>query len=295
MPRVIQRLTAPMSTTVAMALQGAARRLHAAGIDSARLDARLLLGAVLGLEAPQLIAHPERTLTAAEDARFHELVDRRSARQPVAQLLGRREFWGLAFRVTPDTLDPRPDSETVIEAALACVADRAAPLRVLDLGTGTGCLLLALLHELPQATGVGIDRSDAALVIARTNAGDLGLADRVTFRQGNWTDGLESRFDIVVSNPPYIPSAEIDGLMPEVARHEPRPALDGGADGLEAYRAIAERMPGFLPPSSYLLLEVGDGQSDSVAAVFAAVGLACVARHSDLGGRIRCLTLRWNR
>jgi release factor glutamine methyltransferase len=284
-----------MTTTIAEAMQGAARRLQAAGIDSARLDARLLLGAVLSVEAPQLIAHPDRALTAAEDARFRELVEQRSHRQPLAQLLGRREFWGLAFRVTPDTLDPRPDSETVIEAALACVADRSAPLRILDLGTGTGCLLLALLHELLQATGTAIDRSDAALAVARANAADLGLADRAVFRQGDWTDGLSAAFDLVVSNPPYIPLAEIDGLMPEVARHEPRLALDGGADGLAAYRAIAKGMAGLLLPDAYLLVEVGDGQGDSVASVFAAAGLACTARRSDLGGQVRCLTLQWNR
>jgi release factor glutamine methyltransferase len=284
-----------MTTTVAMALQGAARRLQAAGIDSARLDARLLLGAVLNLEAPQLIAHPERALRATEEARFSDLLARRCLRQPLAQLLGRREFWGLAFRVTPDTLDPRPDSETVIEAALACVPDRSAALRILDLGTGTGCLLLSLLHELPQATGTGIDRSDAALAVAGANAAVLGLADRATFRQGNWTDGLDATFDLVVSNPPYIARADIDRLMPEVARHEPRLALDGGADGLDAYRAIAERLPGLLPPNAYLLVEVGDGQGDSVAAVFAAEGLACTARRSDLRGQTRCLTLQWNR
>lgn len=284
-----------MTATVAMALQGAARRLHAAGIDSARLDARLLLGAVLSLEAPQLIAHPERALTTTEDARFRDLVDQRSRRQPLAQLLGRREFWGLAFRVTPDTLDPRPDSETVVEAALACIPDRSAPLRILDLGTGTGCLLLSLLHELPRATGTGVDRSDATLAVARANAADLGLADRTTFRQGNWTDGLNATFDLVVSNPPYIPQAEIDGLMPEVARYEPRQALNGGVDGLDAYRAIAERMAGLLRPNAYLVVEVGDGQSDSVAAVFAAAGLASTARRSDLRGRTRCLTLQWNR
>lgn len=284
-----------MSVTVAVALQDAARRLRAAGIGSTRLDARLLLGAVLDLEAPQLIAHPERPLAATENARFRELVDQRCRRRPLAQLLGRREFWGLAFRVTPDTLDPRPDSETVIEAALACVPARQAPLRVLDLGTGTGCILLSLLHELPHATGIGIDRSEPALAVARGNAVDLGLADRAVFQLGNWTEGLEGSFDLVVSNPPYIPSAEIDGLMPEVAHHEPRPALDGGVDGLDAYRVIAEGLGGLLRPDAYLLVEIGDGQSDSAAAVFAARGLACTGRRSDLGGRPRCLTLRWNR
>jgi len=283
-----------MTATVATALQGAARRLHAAGIDSARLDARLLLGAVLSLEAPALIAHPERALTAAQGARFLDLVERRCRRQPLAQLLGRREFWSLAFRVTPDTLDPRPDSETLVEAALACVPDRSATLRILDLGTGTGCLLLSLLHELPQAVGTGIDCSEAALAVARTNAADLGLSDRATFRRGDWVDGLRGTFDLVVSNPPYIAHADIDGLMPEVARHEPRLALDGGADGLHAFRAIAEGIAGLMVPAAYLVIEVGDGQSDSVAAIFAVAGCACKARRDDLAGRARCLTFQWN-
>jgi release factor glutamine methyltransferase len=284
-----------MTATVAAALLKAARRLHAAGIDNARLDARLLLGAALKLDAPQLIAHPDRALTTAENARFHDLLDRRSRRRPLAHLLGRREFWGLDFRVTPDTLDPRPDSETLVEAALACVADRAASLRILDLGTGTGCLLLSLLHELPHAQGTGVDCSDAVLAVAAANAAKLGLAGRAIFRRGNWTDGLEGTFDLVVANPPYIRRAEIDGLMPEVARYEPRLALDGGADGLDAYRAIAKGAVGLSGPHTHLLVEVGDGQGDSVGAVFAAAGYRCTARHADLGGRTRCLTLRWNR
>jgi release factor glutamine methyltransferase len=284
-----------MAMTVAAALQEAARRLCAAGIDSARLDARLLLAAVLKLDAPQLIAHPERALTAAESARFHDLVDRRSRRRPLAHLLGRREFWGLDFRVTPDTLDPRPDSETVVEAALTCVPDRSASLRILDLGIGTGCLLLSLLHELPRARGIGVDCSDAALAVAAANAAELGLAERAVFHKGDWTDELEGTFDLIVANPPYIPRAEIDGLMPEVARYEPRLALDGGADGLDAYRAIAKGTVGLSGPHTHLLVEVGDGQGDSVGAVFSAVGYRCTARHADLGGRTRCLTLRWNR
>jgi release factor glutamine methyltransferase len=284
-----------MSATVAAVLEEAMRRLRAAGIDSARLDARLLLGDVLVLDGPALIAHPERALAAAEEARFLELLERRCRREPVAQLLGRREFWGLCFRVTADTLDPRPDSETLVEAALARVADRTAPLRILDLGTGTGCLLLALLHELPQATGLGIDCSEAALAVAHANAAALGLADRAAFRRGDWTAGLTGSFDLVVSNPPYIPRAEIEALMPEVAQHEPRLALDGGIDGLDAYRAIAAGIAGFLRPQGHLLLEIGVGQSDSVTALFAAAGFRRAALRHDLSGRPRCLVLRWNR
>jgi release factor glutamine methyltransferase len=283
-----------MTATVAAALHDATRRLRIAGIDGARLDARLLLGHVLDLEAPRLIADPDRPLTAAARARLTELLDRRCRRQPLAQILGRREFWGLAFRVTADTLDPRPDSETVVEAALGAVADRSAALRILDLGTGTGCLLLALLHELRRATGIGTDRSESALAVARANAVDLGLADRATFRTGDWTDGLAGTFDLVVSNPPYIPSAAIDRLMPEVARHEPRLAIDGGADGLAAYRAIAAGIAASLRPQSRLIVEIGAGQKEPVAALFAAAGLACTAVRNDLSGQPRCLILQWN-
>jgi release factor glutamine methyltransferase len=293
-PNTILRPGSPIClfATVGAALQGAAGRLLAAGIGTARLDARLLLGEVLKLDAPELIAHPDRPLTAAAQARFLDLLERRCLRQPLSQLLGRREFWGLSFRVTTDTLDPRPDSEAVVEAALVGVGDRAVPLDILDLGTGTGCLLLALLHELPRATGVGIDRSEPALAVARANAADLRLADRASFRQGHWGAGLTGGFDLVVANPPYVPGAEIDQLMPEVSRHEPRLALDGGPDGLAAYRAIAGQISGLLRPQARLVVEIGAGQRDSVAAVFAAGGLVCTAMHRDLSKRPRALVFQ---
>lgn len=284
-----------MTANVGAALQAAARRLHAAGIESARLDARLLMGETLQFDDALIVAHPERGLTPTERERFHDLVDRRCGREPIAQLLGRREFWGLTFRVTADTLDPRPDSETLVEAALGEAADRDTPLRILDLGTGTGCLLLALLHERPGATGLGIDCSEPALAVARANAAALGLDGRAAFRSGNWATGLTESFDLVVSNPPYIPSAEIAGLMPEVARHEPRRALDGGADGMAAYRAIADGIGGVLHTQGSLVVEVGADQSQPVAALFVAAGLSCRGIRPDLSGHARCLVLRWNR
>jgi release factor glutamine methyltransferase len=283
-----------MTATVGTLLQTATRRLHGAGIDTARLDARLLLGDVLKVEPPALVAHPERALSAADCERYHHLVEERARRRPIAHLLGRREFWGLRFRVTADTLDPRADSETLVAAALAHIGDRARPLRVLDLGTGTGCLLLALLHELPAAAGLGVDRSDEALAVARANAADLRLADRAAFRRSSWGEGLRESFDLVISNPPYIPAAEIDRLMPEVARYEPRLALDGGPDGLARYREIAGGMRRLLRPDGWLVLEIAGGQGDSVAAVFAAAGLRCVAARRDLAGSDRCLVMQWN-
>jgi len=283
-----------MSGTVGAALQSAVGRLHAAGIDTARLDARLLLGEVLNLETADLVAHPERPLAAAEGERFHGLIERRCQHQPVSQLLARREFWGLSFRVTADTLTPRPETETLVEQALARIPDRTRALRLLDLGTGTGCLLLALLHELPQATGLAIDRSPAALAVAQVNAAALGLAARAEFRLGDWLDGLSERFDLIVSNPPYIGTSELEQLAAEVARHEPHLALDGGRDGLDCYRAIARGLGRCLRPDGRLLLEIGAGQADSVAAIFAAAGFACAGRHDDLAGLPRCLVLQWN-
>jgi len=283
-----------MTATIGTALQSAIGRLHAAGIDTARLDARLLLGDVLQVETADLVAHPERPLAPSEGERFRALIERRCRHQPVSQLLARREFWGLAFRVTADTLIPRPETETVVEQALAGIPDRTQALRILDLGTGTGCLLLALLHELPRATGLAIDRSAAALAVARANAEALGLAARADFRLGNWTDGLVERFDLIVSNPPYISTADMEELVPEVARHEPHLALHGGRDGLDCYRAIARGLGDCLRPEGRLLLEIGAEQGDSVAAIFAAAGFACTARHNDLAGLSRCLVLQWN-
>ena len=284
-----------MSANVGAALRAAMQDLQRAGIAGARLEARLLLGEVLRLDAAQLIAHSEQALSAADDASYRRLVAERAQRRPISHLLGRREFWGLDFRVTADTLDPRADSESVVEAALAQAGDWARPLRILDLGTGTGCLLLALLKELPVATGVGVDFSDQALAVARTNAAALGLADRASFLCNSWGDGLVERSDLVISNPPYIRSDEIDGLMPEVARYEPRLALDGGSDGLASYRALAPRMQRLLEPSGSLVVEIGSGQRDSVAALFASAGLHLQAVHRDLSGTDRALVMQWNR
>jgi len=281
-----------MTTTARTAMGSAIRRLTGVGIEAARLEARLLLGEVLRIDAAELVAHPERPLTAGEGERYDELIGRRCRRQPMAQLLGRREFWGLTFRVTPATLIPRPDSETLVAAVLETVADRAAPLRLLDLGTGCGCLLLALLSELPRATGVGVDVSAEALGVAQDNAAGQGLAARASFRQGSWTAGLDTPFDIIVSNPPYVPSAEIVGLMPEVALFEPTLALDGGADGLAAYRKLAAEVPARLAVGGLLALEIGAGQERAVAALLGAAGLAPVAERRDLAGHVRCLRFR---
>jgi release factor glutamine methyltransferase len=274
-------------TDIGAVLREAGKRLAAAGVEDAPRDARLLLQAASGLSPATLVAFPERGLDATALARFHSLVERRERREPMAQLLGEREFWSLRFRVTADTLDPRPDSETLIQAVLDRVTDRNAPLRLVDFGTGTGCLLLTLLHDLPNATGLGVDVSAAALKIAAGTARSLGLEQRATFRQGDWDDGVAPSFDIVISNPPYIEHGAIAELQPEVARFEPHLALDGGVDGLDAYRALLPATARLLRPGGLAAFEVGLDQADSVAAIGTAGGLRHIATARDLGGTPR--------
>ena len=270
-------------------LREAAIRMRTAGIDRAEAEARLLLCAALGIAREALIAAPERCLDADQAAGFRALVDRRCAREPISRILGRREFWSLEFGLNTATLDPRPDSETLIEAALAWRPDRRAALRILDLGTGSGCLLCALLREFPAATGIGTDCAAAALEMADSNAAALGLARRARFVATDWDDGLAGRFDLVVANPPYIPRAAIDGLAPEVALFEPRAALDGGADGLEAYRALAPRIARRLAPDAAAFVEIGIDQAGPVGRIMAACGLERFVQNPDLGGMIRCI------
>jgi release factor glutamine methyltransferase len=275
------------------ALEAAARRLLSFGIglepDEARREARLLLEHCLGLTPGRLRSGEREVMPAAELERYDSLIERRRRREPVSQIIGQWEFWGLPFFVTPDTLTPRPDTETLVQAALDLAPDRSAPLRLLDLGTGTGCLLLALLHELPNAAGLGIDKSAAALAVAERNAAALGLTGRARFAPGDWAAGLAETFDIIVSNPPYIPQDRIPGLMPEVARHEPRLALDGGADGLDCYRRLAPQLAARLAPGGHALLEVGQGQAADAAAILAAAGLRPAGTRADLGRRDRCI------
>ncbi|MCC7048385.1 MAG: peptide chain release factor N(5)-glutamine methyltransferase [Alphaproteobacteria bacterium] len=274
--------------TIKVALMEATARLAAAGVEDARRDARLLLAAATGAAAGAHLAD-DAIVDAAAAARFAAMVDRRAAREPVSRILGRRGFWTLDLAIGPDTLDPRPDSETVVEAVLARVTDRRAMLRVLDLGTGSGCLLLALLAELPNATGLGIDRAAGAVALARANAVAAQLDGRAEFRVGDWTRGLSATFDIVVANPPYIRRADLDGLMPEVARFDPRAALDGGADGLDAYRAILAGLKPLLAPGAIAAFEIGAGQGEAVKGLINHAGLATLEIRPDLAGIDRCI------
>jgi release factor glutamine methyltransferase len=266
--------------------------LREAGVDTPDLDARLLMQHALGMTREALMIQARARLTAPMVDRVMAAVARRAAREPVSRILGRREFWSLDFRLDPSTLDPRPDTETVVEAALASCPGRDAPIRILDLGTGTGCILLALLTERPQATGVGIDVQADAVATARANAERLRLSTRAEFRQGDWGSGIGERFDLVVSNPPYIPDGEISALAPEVREHDPIRALAGGQDGLDAYRALARQVPGLLRPGGAVALELGQGQAEAVGRMMRAAGLEDVATKADLNGIERCLVGR---
>lgn len=272
-------------------LRDAARRLAAAGIDSARLDARLLLGEALGRE---VWPHESAAIGADARERFEALLRRRLAREPVSRILGRRGFWTLDLAVSPDTLDPRPDSEALIEAAVAAFADRPGPRRILDLGTGTGCLLLAALSEFPEATGVGVDRSPGAVATARLNAVRTGLQDRARFEVSDWDEMSQPPVDLLLSNPPYIAESDVDRLAPEVARFDPRGALAAGADGLDAYRSLVRVMPRLLEPQGIAILELGIGQGSTVARLAGDAGFTVMGARRDLGGIDRALVLKWN-
>lgn len=271
------------------AVRDLAHRFAAAGIDTARLDARLLVAEVLGCSADRVALAPDTPLNDVQCVRLEELAARRAAREPVSHLLGRRGFWTLTLKVTADTLDPRPDTETLVEAVLKRVADRNAPLRIVDFGTGTGAILLSLLHELPAATGLGVDKSPAALAVAAENARTTGLDGRARFHLGDWGNGLESGFHILVSNPPYIPDHDIEALAPEVATFEPRLALAGGPDGLDCYRALIPHMARLASPVAIVGVEVGAGQADDVQTLFHQAGLSDCAKESDLSGIERCV------
>jgi release factor glutamine methyltransferase len=236
-----------------------------------------------------LIARGAEPASAAVAQRLRQLTARRVLREPMAYILGEREFWGLPFKVSPAVLVPRPDSETLIEAALALMPDRQRPWRILDLGLGSGCLLLTLLREYPAASGVGLEISEEALAVAQANAQTLGVAARVRlmsgdWRQPDWPQRLGGPFDLLVSNPPYIEAGAIERLMPEVARYEPKQALDGGPDGLVAYRTIATAAPALVVPGGRLLVEAGEGQAAEISRIFASAGLAIQVPWKDLAG-----------
>jgi release factor glutamine methyltransferase len=263
------------------------KQFDAAGIESAGLDARMLLGAVLALDLTGLIASAARRVTSAEAAEIEAFAHRRVGGEPVARIVGHKEFWGLPLRLSAATLVPRPDTETVVEFAIESMRARPSDdaIRVADIGTGSGAILLALLHEWPDAIGVGTDISLGALRTARRNAVDLDLAPRALFVACDHAAALSGAFDLIVSNPPYIRSSEIAGLAPEVRDHDPILALDGGADGLDAYRALIPQAERLLKAGGMLVLEAGLGQNGAVEALMTAAGLStgCLPK-TDLAG-----------
>ena len=270
-------------------LRMAISELRNAGVEGAIIDSRILASAAFDLSREEILREPDATLKISDIALFKEMLNRRCAREPVSRILGMREFRGLEFKVAPSTLDPRPDSETIVEAVFDIACEMPDRLRILDLGTGTGCLLLSVLHALPAARGVGTEIDPDAAACAIQNAQALGLSDRSEIVCGNWVEGVDGPFDIIFSNPPYIPSDEIQLLAPEVALYEPVGSLDGGADGFDAYREISELLGELLSPSGRVVFEIGDQQGDAVTAIFCAAGFVGVKNCKDLAGRDRAL------
>jgi len=278
--------------SVSEALQHLAKSFRASGIEEAEADARLLIGHALHLDRARLIAQSDRILEAREVTVISALAARRLRREPVSRILGEKEFWSLPISVTPDVLVPRPETETVVEAALDFVIRsglRLEKLRVLDIGTGSGALLLALLKELPNAVGTGTDVSSAALDVARANATRCRLDIRCNFVICNIATGVEGPFDLIVSNPPYIAHDEIATLAPEVRDYDPQVALDGGQDGFDAYRSIASDIKRILAPGGRLFVELGRGQDEQVRALFTKAGLSPGIPRKDLAGITRVL------
>ena len=291
--RTMRHGAKPSARTLDAARRALAEKFAAAGLDSPQLDARILVGHALGLDHAALLAAAERVLSADEDSAIAVLVERRLAHEPVARIVGTKEFWSLDLRIDDATLVPRPETETVVEAALAAIDRRGArararALRIVDLGTGSGAILLALLSELKNAHGIGSDINPRALAVARDNAVRLGQSN-VAFVACDLAAELRGPFDLIVANPPYIASSDIATLAPEVRLFDPRLALDGGADGLNFYRAIAAAAAELLTPDGAVVVEIGAGQAEPVATIFAAAGLVPSPPRPDLHGVPRAL------
>lgn len=266
------------------ALRAAIGALRDAGVEDAPRDARILLAYAMDLQAQRLTLHLADDLTPAQLAAFQAYTQARTTRQPIAQIIGQRLFWGHVFRVTRDTLDPRPETETLV-----CEAISRPIYKMLDLGTGTGAILLSCLKAMPMATGLGTDLSDAALTVAQDNAALLGVAARARFQSADWLTGVTGAYDLITSNPPYITADEMAALAPEVQAWEPHLALSPGGDGLDAYRRIALGAPARLMPGGRLLVEIGPTQAAAVTALFAAQGLIDIRTLTDMDGRDRVI------
>jgi release factor glutamine methyltransferase len=294
MPPAVRASAEGATRTVTDARRTWAAAFRSNGVDTPELDARLLIGHALGLDHAALAAASARILSPAEESAIAALTQRRLGHEPVARIIGAKEFWSLPLLINEATLVPRPETETIVEAVLTAIdrqARRKEPLRIADLGTGSGAILLALLSELPNAFGVGTDVNPQALSVAQANARRLG-ASRAGFVACDMAAALQGTFDIIVSNPPYIASADIGALAPEVRLFDPRLALDGGADGLDKFHAIAATAPSLLVPDGLMVVELGAGQEQKVSAIFATAGLAPVTARPDLNGVARALVVR---
>ena len=280
------------ATTRAQALAGLIDRFRRSGLDDAGREARLTLEAACGLSPLALVVAPEAPIGVSTE-RLEAFAARRLNGEPLSRIVGKREFWDLPIELSPDVLDPRPETETIVESAIALYSDRRSDaLRILDLGIGSGALLCALLSEFVNASGLGIDVSAAAASIARRNVEACGFEARAAIRLGRWTEGLSGPFDLIVSNPPYIPTGDIAGLPRAVREFDPRLALDGGVDGLAAYRSILPAAAALLSPAGWLLMEVGAGQASDVLAIAETAGLAECAAKRDLAGVERVVAAR---
>lgn len=278
----------PQATLVEVVV-AATRVLQSAGIESAILDARLLMVHALSCGMTEVIMNPERVLTPGELATFENTLSRRYNREPMSHILGTREFWGLPFEVSKDVLDPRPDSETLIEAVLAARPQRTEEIHILDLGTGSGCLLVSLLSEYKWARGTAVDISPEALKVAKRNAYKLTLDERVNFVQSDWCAKVTGTFDVIVSNPPYISETEFADLSAEVTEHEPKCALLAGCDGLDGYRALIPQLPRMMNKNALVVLEIGHTQAQAVAQLVQDAGLAVTEIRHDLAACPRCV------
>lgn len=270
------------------AVATATTRLEAAGVQAADQDARILLAHCLNLQVAEMLFEWDKALSEEENSAFEALVSLRERRKPVSQILGRRAFWTHEFKVTSDVLDPRPETEQIIETALSL-----GPFsRILDLGTGSGCILISLLAERPSVVGIGTDISDAALKVAQENAETIGVSSRAQFLRSDWFETVTGQFDLIVSNPPYIASSEMPNLASEVHDWEPHLALSPGGDGLGAYRQIAKKLGSFLSPGGHAILETGVLQVDAVTQIFAKSGFESISAYSDLTGRPRGICIQ---
>lgn len=285
--------------TLGALMEEAVSALRDAGIENARMDARILLSNAAEVDGSRITAWPEDVVTNDRAAKFRDMVARRLKREPVSRILGQRDFWRHSFKLSPETLDPRPDSETIVELALDWLEDEDAPT-VLDFGTGTGCLLLSIVGDLQNANGLGVDISEGAVACARENAKLLDLADQVEFRVSNWDSAItdeerQTGFDLVVSNPPYITQADMEVLSPEVREYDPRLALTDEGDGLSAYRILSQVAFSLVKPAGFVIFEIGQGQEDDVARLLVEAGFVGVEYREDLGGIVRCVAAKKTR